>query len=379
MDPHSRFCHNERCWAYARAGEEGHIVIHSRKERRYKCKRCEKTFSETKGTALYRSHYSRQIVFAVVTLLAYGCPIQAIVAAFRLDERTVARWQRESGNRCRRLHEHIIQAGAVPLEHVQAEELRIRIVGGVLWLASAISVSSRLWLGGVVAARRDRASIRSVLERVRACGAFDALLLCTDGLSSYPKQALVVLRHPERTGRRGRPRLRSPEGLMVAQVIKRYAKRRVMGVVHRIVRGTEEAVGARLIATQGGGESAQINTSYVERLQATFRSRLAPLARKTRSSAVRQRATLEGGMWSIGTAYNFCQTHRSLGSAGSGVGDEGRWIERTPARAAGLTDHRWSFDELLSLAVPPPPLKRRGRRPTWLSEAIRAARLPVHG
>jgi hypothetical protein len=37
MDPHDRFCHNERCWAYARAGE-GHIVIHSQKERRYRCK-----------------------------------------------------------------------------------------------------------------------------------------------------------------------------------------------------------------------------------------------------------------------------------------------------------------------------------------------------
>ena len=51
MDPHKRFCHNERCWAYARVGE-GHIVIHSRKERRYRCKRCGRTFSATKGTAL---------------------------------------------------------------------------------------------------------------------------------------------------------------------------------------------------------------------------------------------------------------------------------------------------------------------------------------
>ena len=36
-------------------------------------------------------------MLAVATLLAYGCPVQAIVAAFELDERTVARWQRESG------------------------------------------------------------------------------------------------------------------------------------------------------------------------------------------------------------------------------------------------------------------------------------------
>jgi hypothetical protein len=159
MDPRNRFCHNQRCWAYGRAGED-HIVIHSQKERRYKCKRCHKTFSQTKGTAFYRVHNSHEVMVAVVTLLAYGCPIQAIVAAFSLDERTVCRWQKESGNQCRRLHEHIIQAGGVLLEHVQADELRIRIVAGVLWLASAISVSNRLWLGGVVQARRDRALIR---------------------------------------------------------------------------------------------------------------------------------------------------------------------------------------------------------------------------
>jgi transposase len=347
-------------------------MIHSQKERRYKCKRCKKTFSETKGTALYRVHKSHELVVAVVTLLAYGCPIQAVVAAFGLDERTIARWQRESGHQCQRLHEHIIQAGGVLLQHVQADELRIRIVGGVLWLASALSVSSRLWLGGVVQARRDRGLIRSLLERVRACGAFDALLLCTDGLSSYPKQALKVLREPLRTGKPGRPRLLWPEGLMIAQAIKRYARRRVVEVVQRVVRGPEEeAVRTRLKRTQGGGENPQLNTSYIERLQATLRSRLAPLARKTRS-AVRLRATLEAGMWLIGTAYNFCCTHRSLRVAGSGA--ERRWIERTPAQAAGLTDHCWSFYELLSFAVPPSQLpKRRGRRPKWLLEATHAA------
>ena len=48
MDPQRRFCHNPECWAYARAGE-GHVVIHSQKERRYRCKRCSKTFSATRN------------------------------------------------------------------------------------------------------------------------------------------------------------------------------------------------------------------------------------------------------------------------------------------------------------------------------------------
>ncbi len=66
MDPQQRFCHNERCWAYGRAGE-GHIVIHSQKERRYRCKRCGRTFSATKGTALYRAHTAHELIATVVT------------------------------------------------------------------------------------------------------------------------------------------------------------------------------------------------------------------------------------------------------------------------------------------------------------------------
>src|SRR5215204_5283888 len=247
MDPQKRFCHNERCWAYGRAGE-GHIVIHSQKEQRYRCKRCSKTFSATKGTALYRMHKPHALVATVVTLLAYGCPPQAIVAAFGLDERPIYRGQLMSGRQCRRLHEHIVQAGGVLLAQVQADELRVRVVGGVVWLASALSVSSRLWLGGVVQIRRDRTLIRKLLEGVRACGTFEALLLCTDGLAGYPKQALKVFSEPLRTGKVGRPRLLLPEGLMVAQAIKRYARRRVIGVLRRVVRGTEEAVEARLYA-----------------------------------------------------------------------------------------------------------------------------------
>ena len=116
-----------------------------------------------------------------------------------------------SGRQCQRLHEHIVQAGGVLLAQVQADELRVRVVGGVVWLASALSVTSRLWLGGVVQIRRDRGLIRTLLKGVRACGTFEALLLCTDGLASYPKQALKVFSEPLRTGKRGRPRLLLPE------------------------------------------------------------------------------------------------------------------------------------------------------------------------
>jgi transposase-like protein len=374
MNPQKQFCHNQNCWAYGRKGEE-HIVIHSHKEKRYRCKRCRRTFSQTKGTALYRLHKPQELVFVVLTLLAYGSPIQAIVAAFGLDERTVTRWQKEAGSQCRRVHEHLVEAGNLELSQVQADELRVRVVGGIMWLASALEVRSRLWLGGVVRVHRDRRLIRALLWRIRECGSVAHILLCTDGLACYAKQALLIFREARRTGRVGRPRLILPEGVMVARVKKRYERRRVVEVLREVVTGAEAAVQERLMATQRS-LTALINTAYVERLNATFRARLAPLVRRSRAG-VHEQGTLEAGMWLVGTCYNFLWAHRSLRQERGGGGEEPsarKWIEQTPAQAAGLTDHRWTLEELMSFVVVPARIpKRRGRRPKWLLEVARAA------
>jgi hypothetical protein len=154
--------------------------------------------------------------------LAYGCPVQAIVAAFGLDERTVARWQRESGVQCRRVHQHLIEAGRVALLQVQADEIRLKAVGALYWLASAMEVRSRLWLGGMISRHRDKELIRGLLLRVRCCGPLEKILLVTDGLSSYKSQAPKIFREPIRTGKVGRPKLMLAAGVMVARLIKRY-------------------------------------------------------------------------------------------------------------------------------------------------------------
>jgi hypothetical protein len=53
--------------------------------------------SATKGTAFYRLRTAAGTVSLIVTLLAHGCPLQAIVIAFGFDERTVARWGMRTG------------------------------------------------------------------------------------------------------------------------------------------------------------------------------------------------------------------------------------------------------------------------------------------
>ena len=327
-------------------------------------------FAATTGTAFYRLRTAAELVTLVLTLVSYGCPTQAIVAAFGLDERTVAAWLARGGAQAQRVHEHLVQQGQVDPRHVQADELWVKLVGRRVWMALALAVPSRLWLGGAISPHRDLALITRLVRMVRACAATPGLLVCVDGLASYVTAFLRVFRDPVRTGRRGRPRLVLGAGLLLGQVVKRSAKRRVVGVTTRAVRGSMEAILATLTATGGG---SQINTAYIERLNATFRSRLAPLVRRGRALA-RTEALLTAGMWLVGGAYNFCWEHDSLRLAAP-VGATRKWLGRTPAMAAGLTDHRWTMRELLHYQVPLPawaPPKRRRQPPTAPVQAVAA-------
>ncbi len=372
MDPQTQFCPNPDCPARGLVGQDT-IRVHSWPERRYRCVRCRRTFAATAGTPFYRLKREAEVVVLVLTLLVHGCPLQAIVAAFGVDERTVANWQARAGAHGRRVHEHLVQTGQIDLGHVQADELWVKLVGRKVWLAMAIAVPSRLWLGGVISGQRDGALVMALLTRVRACAARLDLLLCVDGFAAYPAAIRRAFRVPVRTGKRGRPPLVLPDGVLIGQVVKRYARRRVAGVVQRAVRGTEAAIAATLAATQGG---TQINTAFIERLNATFRARLVPLVRRGRALA-RTEARLEAGMWLVGCAYNFCWCHDSLRVAAD-PGSPHKWRERTPAMAAGLTDRPWTVEGLLRFRVPPPAWEapqRRGRPPKL--KLVEAARPPT--
>ena len=357
MDPTTACCPNEHCPARGQTGQ-GNIGIHSQKEQRFICHECHKTFSARTGTVFYRLRTSAETVVLGVTLLAHGCPLQAIVAAFGFDERTVADWWARSGRQSQAVHEYVVEHPR-DLGQVQADELRVKKQGGIVWMALAMMIKTRLWLGGEVSEQRDLPLIRRLIERVRRCAARRPLLFCTDGVGSYIRAMRETCRDPIRTGQGGRPRLRPWRNVLIAQVIKRYERRRVVDTERRLVEGPPARVETLRRRSQGDGV---INTAYIERLNATFRERLAPLARRCRALA-RHTRTLYEGMFVVGTVYNFCTPHESLSSA----------PKTTPAMAAGSTDHGWTMHELLSFHVPPPrwaPPKRRGRPSRALQHLI---------
>ncbi len=361
MDPQTVFCPNLDCPARGQVGQ-GKIGIHSRKEHRYICHVCHQTFAETRGTVFYRLQTDAIEVTRVVTLLAYGCPLQAVVVAFGLDERTVKAWLTRAGTHAEQVHEQLVQQPR-DLGQVQADEIRGKLQKVIVWVALAIQVPTRLWLGGVVGEQRDESLLLQLITQVRASALCRPLLFCVDGWRAYLPAIQAGFREAIPTGRRGRPALRPWDNVYIAQVIKQYAQGHVVAVLRRIAQGAAPQVEALLQQTQGGGV---INTAYIERLNATFRAHLANLVRRSRALA-RQPQTLRHGLYLIGTVYNFCTYHGSL-RVPLYVGRAGRrhWVQRTPAMAAGITDHCWTVQELLTHRVPPSlwtPPKPRGRPP----------------
>lgn len=344
-----QFCHNPDCTARGQVGQ-GNISVHYRPEQRYRCKTCGVTFAATKGTPFFRLHKAKDLFTLVITLLTHGCPLQAIVAAFGMDERTVSAWGERAGVHCQKVHEAVVQQGQVDLGHVQADELWVKMVGKKVWMAMAMAVPSRLWLAGAISPSRDMPLITRLVEGVRRCALHLGILVCVDGLASYVTAFKRVLRNPVYTGRVGRPKLKLTEGLLIGQVIKRYAKRRVSEVTRRVAHGSAEAIAATLKCVGGGKD---INTAYIERMNATFRERLAVLVRRGRAIA-RKESVVNAAMYLVGCAYNFCWHHDSLRLAAP-AGAAHKWQERTPAMAADLTDHCWSMSELLHYKVPLPP------------------------
>ncbi|OLD82967.1 MAG: hypothetical protein AUG54_02245, partial [Ktedonobacter sp. 13_1_20CM_4_53_7] len=353
MDPSKVFCPNSMCSARGQSGK-GNIVIHDRKRQRYRCKACKATFSARRGTMLEGLRKPVDLIVIVVTLLTYGCPIQAIVHAFGLDERTVADWRDRAGIHCHQVHQELVEQGQLDLMHVQADEIRVKGCKMMAWMGLAMMVSTRLWLGGVVQLSRDRGLADRLMSQVRRCAAcLRPLLVLTDGWSAYPGSIRRAFREKvKQTAGVGRACLQVWPQLHIGTVIKRTEKKRVVEITRKMASGLLAQAEHLLMQSQGG---SVLNTAFIERLNATFRERKARLTRKSRHAARRLQA-LETGMYLIGCSYNFCFAHHELSKAK-------HWgMACTPAMASGLTDHVWSVGELLTYKLAPPPWVEPSRR-----------------
>jgi IS1 family transposase len=191
-----------------------------------------------------------------------------------------------------------------------------------------------------------------------------APLFLTDGFDEYLK-ALVThygqWMQPERRqakGPRPKPRWMPKPSLLYAQVVKSDRRRRIVGVKHRVVFGAAETIES-ILAKRGW----KINTSFIERLNLDFRQHVAAIGRRV-NTLCKHEAGLPQQVALFHAYHNFVLPHASLRlplpELIDGTGAVKQWQPRTPAMAAGLTDHRWSLREVLMYRVPPWPQSQMG-------------------
>lgn len=299
------FCPNETCrdkWVMGK----GNIVSHGSKRKRCKCKTCGHTFSYRRGMLFYGLRSSETLVMWVVGLVAGGCPVAAIISVFTLDERTVARWLKRAGVQAEAFHHQHMKP--LDLQQVQVDELRLKLQQQIVWVAMAITVGSRLWLGAVCQVKRDKHLARQIMTCVYNWAKKLPLVITFDGWSASPKACRSVFREPVWTGKPGAPCLRFWSHLTLLQLVK-SPKGRPFALQHWLLTGSASMAHYLLNITQGIGTT--LNTAYIERLNASFRAHLACLVRRTRCPA-RQLETVNGRIYLVGCLYNFCWEHRSL-------------------------------------------------------------------
>jgi IS1 family transposase len=145
---------------------------------------------------------------------------------------------------------------------------------GQRWGCLVIDRASRFVVAHASGPREEELAAR-VFAQTKRRSAEQALPWCSDGWRPYPEQLVRTYRQPVRTGRRGRPPLRLPEGVRLTQTIK-----------HRDERGNLLRVETR--ATFGAPVD-QPALVHVERRNGVCRDRLNALTRKTTPSPRRRR------------------------------------------------------------------------------------------
>lgn len=226
-----------------------------------------------------------------------------------------------------------------------------------MWIWRALALPSRLRVVSHLRHERSEMEAITFLAHFKARTNGQALLFTSDKLPAYLTALIANYSTPEplptKRGR-GRPR-KEPKrtidpDLCYGQVDKRREGGRVVEVRRQIVLGSADSI-AQILEADGCG--SQINTSYVERDNLTSRQSNGRLVRKALSHS-KKKLYLQRQLDLEDAVFNFVRPHSALRLKLAEPGLYGRqWEQRTPAMAAGLTDHIWSLEELLSYRLPP--------------------------
>lgn len=376
-------CPNADCKHYQRMNR-GNIraistyLTASGKRRIFQCKTCGQSFSETRDTVFFDLRTPEEKVMLALKMLLVRVGLSDISFVLGVTEETVLEWLARAAQQAEKVNQHLLRQ--LPVTQVQLDEMwnfveRKRSVhdtshdtshdtpqgesapdatDGRQWIWISYAPQFRLILATVVGPR----CFASALQLIQLTAVIVLGVPCffSDGFSCY-LPALIEVYHQlktfARTGKRGRPKkpVKEPHpDLVYAQVLKEKAQKaqgRLKRVTLRVLCGAERLKKLGLT----------ISTSLIEQVNLTLRHALAPLVRKTWSFC-KDRVQLRRRVTFFHVFYNFARPHQSLRlSLPAEVQEPGlfqrKWQERTPGMAAGLTDHVWTFRELLTAKFEP--------------------------
>jgi IS1 family transposase len=343
-------------------------LTQSGKRRVLRCHTCAPHFAETRETVFFDLRTSEEKVMMALKMLLVRVDLAGICFVLGVTEETVLAWLRRAAHQAEAINRHLLRA--LPVTQVQLDEMWNFIVrkhacetdaageslpdgeDGRQWVWVSFAPEFRLMIAAVVGPRtRDTAKEVVAVTKARVAG---IPAFFSDGFTCY-LAALIAAFHVvttfARTGKRGRPRkpLSGPHpDLVYGQLVKQMKQGKRLTLSTRVVLGAERL-------TQLGHT---ISTALVERVNLTLRQALAPLARKTYSFC-KDRERMRQRVVFFQAFYNVARPHMSLRQqlplqerTGHGA-IRPRWRKRTPAMAAGLTDHVWTFRELLTAKFEP--------------------------
>jgi IS1 family transposase/transposase-like protein len=340
----------------------------SGKRRIFCCKECQTRFSETRDTVFFDLRTSEERVMLALKMLLVRVDLSRIAFVLDVTEESVLEWLRRAAQKAQQINQHLLRE--LPVTQVQLDEMW-NFIGrkhspeageskespnacqdGRQWIWVSYAPQFRLMLAAFVGPRTTESAL--ALIRRTAQVVLGVPCFFSDGFSAY-LPALMECYHTLRvfpkTGKPGRPRNPLKEkhpDLVYAQIIKHKEKGRLQTLSEKVLCGAER------LKTLG----LSVSTSLIERLNLTMRHALAPLARKGWGFC-KDRKQMRRRVLFYQAFYNFARPHQSLRlpleaqePKPSGL-IRPKWVHRTPGMAAGLTDHVWTFRELLTVKFEP--------------------------
>lgn len=376
MELSTCYCRNRHCAGYGLSGRAARLQFAGwhRGARRMVCLQCGHWVSARTGTAYAGIRTAEAIFRQGSKQLAEGTSLRATARIMECDKDTTCGWLPRLGRHCRRLLDYFFRD--LHLRECQLDELwtfvykkedRLtaleKLAGryGDTWIWTAFDPVCKVvpaWRVGKRTLSEATQFMKALKNRLDEHIPF----FTSDDLPHYADALLEVygvVHTPPRRFPRGRPpgpRLIPPPDLVYAVVVKEREGGQVVRVTTRIVYGSEAQVMQRLRASP---VSDTISTYGVERNNLTIRQHSRRLGRKVNAFS-KKRRYLKYQLALAFAYYHFCCPHRGLRQklepplpTKNGYGSPKKWCPVTPAMAAGLTDHVWTMDELLSFRVPP--------------------------